>query len=157
MGQVLVKKNLSSPWVPKHVTSSTDGAAIDISDLAAEGITLPVNMWWVMVWIYVVSMEIETGTLLSVTIGSNQPLEFKWTGNAATFVKGNQIAAEVGGRPNNQWFMVTMGCDYMSNTGGMVRTRVDSKAPKWGELTPLESPASVRAPVGAGNFDVIPI
>lgn len=47
-----MKKVLTSPWVPDHINSSSDGAAIDIPDLTAAGISLPTTNWFIFAWIY---------------------------------------------------------------------------------------------------------
>jgi hypothetical protein len=156
MGTVVVKKALTSPWVPHHINSSSDGSAIDIPDLAAAGVTLPVTNWFIFAWIYIISMQLDTGALLSVTIGTSPPLEFKWSSTDYTFVQGSQSSGSPEARISNEWFLVVLGCDKDGNTGGRtIRKGHSSIAKTWAASTPLQSPASLKAPVGVGNFEVM--
>lgn len=156
MGTVFVKKALTSPWVPHHINSSSDGSAIDIPDLAAAGVTLPVTRWFIFAWIYIISMQLDTGALLSVTIGTSPPLEFKWSPTDFTFVQGSQSGSGTEARLSNQWFLVVLGCENGSNTGGRITKRSQTSSIRtWTASTPLQSPASLKAPVGVGNFEVM--
>lgn len=137
------------------MNSPNDGAAIDIPDLAAAGIQLPSNYWMIITWIYIISMQLDTGALLSVTIGNTPPLQFKWSATDFTFVQGSQSASQAEARPDNKWFMVVMGSNMDNQTGGSVYTRDATVRTKtWAASTVLTTPASLKAPVGAGNFNV---
>lgn len=149
-----IRKVLTSPWEPAVVSSSNDGAAIDIPDLAAAGIQLPSNLWMIVAWIYIITMELDTGALLSVTIDNTPLLQFKWSATDLTFVLGSESDSQAKARPDNKWFMVVMGCTG-SKTGGYVFTRdATAKTKIWAAETTLTTPASLKAPVGAGNFNV---
>jgi len=154
MGSV-IRKVLTSPWEPALVNSPNDGAAIDIPDLAAAGIQLPTNYWMIIAWIYIISMQLDTGALLSVTIDNAPPLQFKWSPTDLMFVQGSQSASQAEARPDNKWFMVVMGSNMFDQTGGSVFTRdATVRATTWAGATVLKTPASLKAPVGAGNFNV---
>lgn len=155
MGETYATKVLTSPWEPHHITSSSDGAAIDIPDLeAATGFTFPVSAWWVVAWIYIISMGVDTGALLSVTIGSSEPIQFKWSSTDYQFVQGGQSAGGTEARPSNKWFMVIMGSDNHNQIGGLVSTKSLESEKVWSGTISLTSPASLKAPVGVGSFDV---
>jgi hypothetical protein len=156
MDQVFDLKALTSPWTPILVAGSNAGAAVDIPNLGAIGVPLPASAWWVFVWILVISIEFDTGALLSVTSGTNQPLNFKWSSSGyAFYLQGSAEFGESIARPNNQWFMVTMGTDSSGNTGGKIRLKGNTSYMRYfGANVQLVSPAAVRAPVGTGNFNV---
>lgn len=155
MGTVFMKKVLTSPWVPDHINSSSDGAAIDIPDLTAAGISLPTTNWFIFAWIYIISLQVDTGALLSVTIGTSPPLEFKWSSTDFAFVQGSQLGSGTEPRLGNEWFLVVLGCDKNGNAGGrLIKRNQSSSVRTWLAPTPLQSPTSLKAPIGVGVFEV---
>lgn len=150
---------LTSPWVPHHLTNPSDGAAIDLPDLATVGVSLPASAWFVCVWVFIVSMSLtdDNKVLLSVTSGANDPLVFIWNPNEFFIKQGTYGSSVQLSRATGKWFMVSMGSNNNGVTGGIVATKGSyGQQVNWSPLTPLtlESPASVKAPVGPGDFDV---
>lgn len=148
-------KVLTSPWQPVLVDSNIDGAAVDIPDLAAVGVTTPTYIWMIYVWVYIISMEIDTGALLSLTIGSAEPIELRWSPTQLTIAQGSEdIRSTELVRDLGQWVMLSFDNSNDSTYATVWKRGLPQEYAFLGTSYNLEFPVHLKAPVGVGHFKV---
>jgi hypothetical protein len=150
-------KVLTSPWQPILIDNNIDGAAIDIPDLATVGITTPSMAWEICAWIFIISMEFDTGALLSLKFGTAEPFELRWSPTHLIVAQGATVVPTPFARVTEQWVMV-----FLQELPDHANVYVlgwlrGVPSPAVMQLTTpgaMTFPAYLKAPVGVGHFKV---
>ena len=147
---------LTSPWTPIIINSNLDGAAVDIPDLATVGVTTPFYRWMICTWIFIISIQIDTGALLSIKHGAKDRLELRWSPTHITMVQGVATRTVAKSRIEGKWVMLTL---EQNNAAESATTLWEKGISEFilslTVSSDFQAPVYVKAPVGVGNFQVI--
>ena len=147
------RKVLTSPWQPIIIDSNLDGAAVDIPDLATVGITSLINNWMFCFWIFIISMEIDTGALLSIKFGTAKPVELQWSPTELIIAQGYNIQPTALSRVTEQWVLLTLYGDSNIYASTWTKGQAEKYA-HFSQYQSMEFPAYLKVPVGVGQFKI---
>ena len=146
--------NIVSPLQEKAVNSAVDGAAFSYP--LAPIIDLPRWDFAVYAWMYVTSMTIATGKLLSITTKSGA-FTAMWSDTTITFSHGGTDHTPVAmnlSRPTDKWFFVYMASSRGYSYGGVSVSDATQDYSYWPETIVIDGNSVFQAPFGAGVFEV---
>lgn len=152
-----------SPWdfVSLHGTS-TDGAAVSLTDMTWVTLPLPASDWLVATWAYMGSGTPDSAQLLHLSTARGIPFYMTWPTTQFPTFTYNTTPYVVNGsnrpvRQLNTWIYLVLGSNRGSSYGATVlRMPVNNVfSISWAETISIDRAFTLKGPVAASPFTVI--